>query len=214
MKAKEFSNILSAIVILAIVIGFGFPFTKFLTVENLSKSFVFAAVIIFIGVAARKFAADKLDSDVEHEMWKWQRFGYKPHHYLKEGLPAGIALPLFFSLFTLGALKVMAVLNYYAAPLRRRAARRFGYFSYGELSEYHNGLIGAAGITAVLILSFVCYFIPGLTPLAKYSAYYAFWNMLPISFLDGTQILFGSRVLYATLALFTIIFTAAALLIV
>jgi len=213
MKPKEFSNILSAIVILAIVLGFQFPFDKFFEVENLARSFVFSAIIIFIGVFARKFAADKLDCDVEHEMWRWQRFGYKPHHYLKEGLPAGIALPLFFSLFSLGSVKLLTVLNYYAAPLRRRAARRFGYFSYGELSEYHNGLIGAAGIAAILLLSFVSYFIPGASLLAKYSAYYAFWNMLPLSFLDGTLIFFGSRVLWATLALFAILFTGFAIII-
>lgn len=213
MKPKEFSNLLSAIVILAIVIGFQFPFDRFLNVENLIKSFVFAALIISVGVIARKFAAAKLDCDVEHEIWRWQRFGYKPHHYLKEGLPAGIVLPLFFSIFSLGAVKLLTVLNYYAAPLRRRAARRFGYFSYGELSEYHNGLIGAAGITAMLVLSFVSYFIPGFSPLAKYAAYYAFWNMLPLSLLDGTQIFFGSRVLWATLALFTIIFTGFAIVI-
>ena len=213
MKPKEFSNILAAIVILTIVIGFQIPFDKFLDMENLAKSFFFSAIIISISVLAKKGAANKLDADVEHELWRWQRFGYKPHHYLKEGLPAGIALPLFFSLFTLGSLKVMALLNYYAAPLRRRAARRFGYYSYGELSEYHNGLIGAAGIAAVLVLSFVSYFIPGVSMLAKYSAYYAFWNMLPLSYLDGTQIFFGSRVLWITLAIFTIVFTALAIVV-
>jgi hypothetical protein len=213
MKPKEFSNIIAAIVILTIVIGFQFPFDKFLEIENLTRSFFFSAIIIFVSVIAKKAAASKLDADVEHEIWRWQRFGYKPHHYLKEGLPAGIVFPLFFSLFSLGSLKVMGLLNYYAAPLRRRAARRFGYFSYGELSEYHNGLIGAAGIAAVLVLSFVSYFIPGVSLLAKYSAYYAFWNMLPISFLDGTQIFFGSRVLWSTLALFTVIFTALAIIV-
>jgi Zn-dependent protease len=95
--------------------------------------------------------------------------------------------------------------------MKVRAAKRFGFYSYSELTDFHNALIGAGGIIALLILSFISYF-PGFEYLSRIAAFYAFWNMIPISKLDGTQIFFGSRALWTALAIITIIFTAYALI--
>ena len=73
------------------------------------------------------------------------------------------------------------------------------------MTEWHNGVIGAAGLVAVLLLSFISYF-PGFELLTKLAAFYAISNMLPISNLDGTQIFFGSRILYITMLIITAIF--------
>jgi hypothetical protein len=78
------------------------------------------------------------------------------------------------------------------------------------MTDWHNALIGAAGIVAVLILSIISYLIPWSDSLWRLSAYYAFWNMIPLSNLDGTQIFFGSRVLWSTLAIVVAIFTVYA----
>ena len=106
----------------------------------------------------------------------------------------------------------MTILTYNTTALKRRAAKRFGYYSFAEMTDWHNALIGAAGIIVMLLLSFVSYWIPTLEPLARLAAFYAFFNMIPFSKLDGSQIYFGSRILWYALAIITLIFASYALL--
>ena len=99
----------------------------------------------------------------------------------------------------------MTFLTYETRALKHRAAKRFGYYSFTEVTDWDNGLIGATGIIALLVLSIVGY-IMGYELLFKMAAFYALMNMLPISNLDGTQIFFGSRIIWSVLALICLIF--------
>ena len=203
MNSKEFLHIISAILLLAIVSGFGFALSQ--DYGSMSKILLFSALIISVSVFSKKLIAYLLDADVEHKLWTMSRFGWKSNYKLKTEIPAGIIFPLFFSFFSLGLIKFLAFLTYETKALKHRAARRFGYYSYTEMTEWHNGVIGAAGLVAVLLLSFISYF-PGFELLTKLAAFYAISNMLPISNLDGTQIFFGSRILYITMLIITAIF--------
>jgi Zn-dependent protease len=78
------------------------------------------------------------------------------------------------------------------------------------MTDWHNALVGAAGIIAILLVAFISYWYAGLETLSKFATFYAFSNMIPFSKLDGSQIFFGSRVLWATLSIITLIFTAYA----
>lgn len=198
MKQTEFSHILLAIVALAFVAALEFIIRK--QWSSIPMMVLFAIIIILASVFAKKLAAYLLDSDVEHEIWKFQRFGFGQKDHFKKPMPAGLILPIALSVITLGVLKFSAFLTYETKALKYRASKRFGYYSYTEMTDLHNSIIGAAGIVAVLIITLVAYFIPGFEYLSKISAYYAFWNLLPISKLDGTQIFFGSRVLWSVLA--------------
>ncbi len=210
MNKREIYNILAAIIILAIVSGFN-PVYK-IGYEEFPKILLFSAIIISVSIAAKKFVAFLLDSDVEHEIWQFQRFGWKPHYYLPNKLPFGIIIPLFFTIFSLGLLKICTVLTYEARALKYRASRRFGFYSYTELTDWHNAVIGAAGIIAILIVATIGY-LPGYEYLSKMSAFYALTNLIPFSKLDGTQIFFGSRVLYTALLIISLIFFIFALII-
>lgn len=214
INKKEFLQILAATIILAIVIGFSSIVD--LNYEGMATSLLFAIVIIAVSVYAKKTVAYLLDANAEQELWVVKRYGLLPHQHFKNPLPAGIIIPLIFTLGTLGFFKFMALLTYEARALRARAARRFGYYSYIEVTEWHHALIGAGGILAILVLSIITYSLPikGLETLARLCAYYAFFNMLPISKLDGAQIFFGSRILYVILAAVTLIFTTYALFLV
>jgi len=163
-------------------------------------------------VLAKKFIAYKLDAAVENKIWFWQRYGFKEKQHLKNAIPAGIIFPIFLSALTLGGSKLMTILSYETTALKKRAAKRFGKSSFTEMTDKHTGMIGAAGIVMVLALSFVAYWIPGVEGLSKYAAFYAFWNLIPFSQLDGTKIFFGSRVLWSVLAVITLIFVSYALL--
>lgn len=213
MKFEEFKHILAAILIFTVIGSFAFALEN--RWDLVPPVFLFSTIIIFASIFAKKLMAYWLDSDVEHEIWKFSRFGIKPWQHFKNDISAGIVLPLIISLFSLGWLKFSAFLTYEARALKKRAAKRFGYYSFSELTEWHNALIGAAGIIACFLISMIAYFIsPDLELLAKLSAYYALSNILPLPKLDGIQIFFGSRVLYTALLVLAMIFAGYALFII
>lgn len=211
MKGPEIFHILTAMLILAAVAGFKHALDQ--NIPSLMFAILFSIIVVLVAVLSKKIMASLLDADVEHQIWMFSRFGFKPNDKLSFPIPAGIIIPLVFSIFSLGLLKFVPLLTYETTALKIRAARRFGFYSYTEMTEWHNALIGASGIIGVLLLSFLSYF-PGFEELSKIAAFYAISNILPISKLDGTQILFGSKVLYITLAIITLVFFGYALILV
>ena len=212
MKSTEFYHIILAILVFTVVIGF-VPAIKG-DFNTFAQSFFFATIIILVAVFSKKIMAQMLDASVEHTTWTFSRYGIKPGQHLKKPIPAGIIFPLFLTLFSLGTWKFPAILTYETKASKYRAAKRHGYYSYTEMTDFHNGLIGAAGLFSVLILAFVVYFLPtDLEYLSQMAIIYTVVNLIPISNLDGTQIFFGSRVLWTTLATITAFFAFAAILI-
>lgn len=209
MEHKEIIHIIVAILIASFVAAFASIFSQNWTLVGVF--ILFSAILVIVNVFAKKAMAHALDADVEHEIWLWSRYGFKPNQHTPKPIPMGVMLPVVGSAISLGTLKLLTLLTYEAKALKRRAAKRFGYYSFTEITDRHAALIGGAGITATLLLSLVSYFIPGGEPLAKLSAYYAFFNMIPISKLDGAQIFSGSRVIWTVLAIITLIFGAYAL---
>lgn len=205
---REFFHAIAAIVILTAV--FGFSAALNLNWNSLAWAFVFATLIIAIHIYAKKLTAHLLDANVEHQLWTMENFGVMPHSKFKSPIQTGVILPIIFTLFTLGKLKFCALLTYEARALKIRAAKRFGFYSYAEMTEFHNALIGSSSTIALLLLSAVAY-LSGFETLAKFAVYYSFFNMVPFSDLDGSQIFFGSRVLWTALTLVTLIFTFYAL---
>jgi Zn-dependent protease len=214
MNESEFLEIILAMLTLGLVIGFDDLIKN--DFISLGNGLLAAVIVVGVSVLGKKIMAKRLDADVEHQIWRMDRYGIRPHDHIKKSLPIGVIGPLFISAITLGALNLMSVLTYETKAMKRRAARRFGPFSFTEITDFHNALIGAAGIVGLLIISFASYFTPWAIGIlvGKIAAFYAFWNMVPASKLDGSQIFFGSRVLWATLAVITLIFTSYAILLI
>jgi len=211
MKQREISHIIAAILVLTVVVGFSFALKQ--EYFKIIQAFLFSAIIILVSVFSKKLMANSLDADVEHEIWQWQRYGLKHFQKMKRKLPIGIFLPILATLFSIGIVKLTAILTYETRALKRRAAKRFGFYSYKEMTDWHNGLIGATGIVSILALAIIAYLLPiNIEYLSKLAVYYAFWNLIPLAKLDGTQIFFGSKLVWTALALITTIFTALALL--
>lgn len=208
MELKENLNILAAFIVLTIVASFKFILNS--EWNEVGVTAIFSVIILLFAIGSKKLMAYLLDTNVEHEVWKFSRYGWKPHWHLKKDIPAGIIFPLFLTLFSLGFLKFLSVLTYETTASKYRAAKRHGFYSFTEMTDWHNGLIGAAGIISVLALAIIGYF-SNYEYLSKLAAFYAFSNLLPISKLDGSQIFFGSRILYAILAVITLIFFGYAL---
>ena len=209
MGSRELAHVAAAMLLLFIVSGLGFALQG--ETESLTLVFIFAVIIIAVHVVIKKMGASLFDANVEHRIWHVYRYGIKPHWHFKREVPFGLIFPILFSAITLGIFKVMTLLTYETRALKHRAAKRFGFYSYTSMTDWHNGLIGAFSIVAVLLVSLVGY-LAGFEFLTKMAAYYAFWNMFPVSNLDGTQIFFGSRVLWFTLGFISLLFALFALL--
>lgn len=205
MKQREIFQIIAAIVIFTIVGSFAYAMQSEFAI--IPKVLFFSIIIILVSVFAKKLMAYLLDADVEHEIWNIKQWGLKPSYHFKKEFPVGIILPLIITLFSIGFIRFSAFLSYEARALKRRAAKRFGFYSFTEITEWHNALIGAAGIVAMFLLATISYFIhPSFEYLSKLAVFYAISNMILLPKLDGTQIFFGSRVLWTILAVISVIF--------
>lgn len=212
MNPSEFKHIIVAAIISTVVISLSSVLNK--DYNFVPIAFILSVIIIGTNIIGKKISAYQLDSDIEHELWFTKRFGIKPKQRFPKPIPVGIILPILISIFSLGTFYLFTFLTYESRALKHRAAKRFGYYSYTEMSDMHNALIGAGGIIALILLAIITYLLPfsHTTTLSKLAIYYAFWNLVPISKLDGTQILIGSRVLWTVLASITTILTALALI--
>lgn len=202
-KGKEIAEIILVWIFLVFAISL-------FKLEEVVSTAVFVIIILAASILAEKLAAYYFEAEIETKVWRARRFGLKPWMYLKKPIPLGILLPLFFSLFSLGYFVWMAALEFDVKPAKHRAAKRHGFYSYHEMTEWHIGCIASFGIFASLILAIIAY-LAGYPELSRLSVYFACFNMLPISNLDGNKIFFGSRILWTTLAVICLIFLGYAI---
>jgi len=190
MNQKELGSIFLAILVIAIVVSAFQGITRFLI------ALVFAAIIILTNVFAKKVASYYLDSQIEFKLWEFQRFWFKPRDHFERPVPLGIILSLILGLITAGYFKFLAILEYDVKPSVHRGVRRFGLYSFSEMSEWHIGLIAFWGIIANLFVAVIAYLI-GFPELAKLSVFLTAYSVIPVSNLDGTKLLFASKLLWA-----------------
>jgi membrane-associated protease RseP (regulator of RpoE activity) len=145
-----------------------------------------------------------------------QRYGFKPHKHLKRPFPMGAFLPIIVAALTMGYVYWLATLVFDVKAKVYRAAKRHGLYSFTEMTEYHIGLIAAGGIVANLLFALIGYLIgfPEQMNFVSLSIFYALFNMLPISSLDGNKIFFGSIILWSFLATIVLIAVGLAFMIV
>lgn len=176
-----------------------FGFISILVIAFLSVFFA-----ILVNVLAKKVLSFYLDSEIEMRIWEIQRYGFWKRAYLRKPLKAGIFFPLIFSLATAGYFVWMASLVFDIKPTVHRAVKRHGIYSYSEISEEHMGYIAAAGVFANLFFAFIGYLI-GFSEFAKINIYLAFFNLIPLSDLDGNKIFFGSLPLWTFLSVLVLL---------
>jgi hypothetical protein len=211
MENREINNLLGAWIILSVVIAIPFIISR--VWASITPAVFYALIILVVSVGAKKLVASSLDIGAEHSIWHMNRLGFHPTAYFKKEVPTGIILPLGVSLITAGKLFLMTLLSFEARALRHRAAKRHGFYSFSEVTDWHNGLIGASGVVATLLLAVASYFF-NEEPLAKFAIFYAVASLIPLSNLDGTQIFFGSKTIWTVLVVIALIFFLYALLLV
>jgi len=187
------------IIIAVIAIILAFTISLFKSTELFLYTLLSVFLILIINVIAKKTMSFYLDSEIEIKLWEIKRYGFTAHRYFKRPFPAGAFFPIIVTAFSFGYLTWMASLIFEVKAKIHRAAKRHGLYSFSEMTEYHIALIAAAGIFINLLLAITGYLI-GFNTFAKLNIYYAFFNMLPLSSLDGNKIFFGNLVMWAFLA--------------
>ena len=211
INKKEILIISLVILILSFLLNLLESWTAFLTI--LLSVFIIIASNIFI----KKLLAHYLDSEIEIKLWEVKRVGLSflfwrfkkgghPSHKFKKPFPAGAFFPIISKIlfFPFNNFIWMASLVFDVKSKTHKAAKRHGRYLFSEVTESQIGFIAAAGITINLILAIIGYFL-GFQTFAQLNIYYAFFNMLPLSNLDGNKIFFGNIVLWSFLASLTLL---------
>jgi hypothetical protein len=191
-----------------VIIAFSASWT--LKLETFGERFLLTllatAIVILLNLVAKKITASLLDCEIEVKLWEVGKYGFDKKQHAKRPFPMGAVLPVVSKiiLFPLNFFVWMASLIFDVKPKVSRSAKRFGLYTFSDVTEYHIGLIAAAGILVNLLIAVIGYF-AGFSLLARLSMYYAFFNMLPLSELDGNKIFFGSLIMWSFLAALTII---------
>jgi hypothetical protein len=203
LNKKEITLILLGVILLSLVINLGQEINK---IGYILVSIFF---IFLINITAKKITAYYLDSEIEIDFWKIKRYGFRTHQHFKKLFPAGIIFPFIFKIifFVFTYFTWMAILIFNIKSRTYRAAKRFGLYTFSEMSEYHIGLIAASGIIANYLFIIIAYLIeiPIEMHFIELSIFFIFFNLLPLSNLDGNKIFFGSIVLWSFLAIITLI---------
>jgi len=207
LTKKELGSTILAIIILGFVVS--------LSNENFNKvilsSLFSIALIFFINILFKKIAAFYLDTEIELQLWEGERYGITPGAKFKKPFQWGIILPILVKILSLGYLNWSAIMTFETKGKTYRAAKRHGIYSFSEVTEFQIGLIAAIGLIGSLLGAFVGYLF-GFEHFARLSVGFAFFNIIPLSNLDGNKIFFGNTVLWAFLAALSSLGTLLAIL--
>ncbi len=195
----------TALIIVIITLSINLSLNLVTEWKNLFGTLLAVSLVILANIFTKKIMAYSLDSEIEMKVWDMERIGMRGKR-LNRPFPIGAFLPIISKiiLFPFKSFVWMASLVFEVKPRIYRGAKRHGLYTFSEMTEYHLGLIAASGIAINLILAVVGYLL-GFPLFARLSIYYAFFNILPVSELDGNKIFFGSLVLWSFLASFVLI---------
>jgi hypothetical protein len=209
---------IGAIILVSIILAFAISLIETTTIFFYTLLTVF--LVILVNILTKKVISFYLDAEIEVKLWEIKRYGLlgifsriSPTREFKKPFPAGAFLPIIFTGLSFGVLTWMASLVYEVKPKIYRAARRHGLYSFTEMTEFQIGLIAASGIIANLIFAVIGYLI-NFPEFSRLNIYYAFYNMLPLSELDGNKIFFGSYYLWIFLSAIVLIGLFFALLVI
>jgi len=202
MDFKDYSKEFLIVLFASIILGACYSYPG-----NSSQIFMFVIflfIILGVNIIVKKFVAYDFELDVETKFWSIYHYGLKQgSHFLKPLYM--VWLPVLLSLVSRGYLFWMPLLEFDIKVLPERVSRRHGLYRFTQATEWHMALIVMWGIIANLILAIIGYLL-GYNSFARLNIYYAIWNIVPISGLDGTKLFFGSRPLWVTMTIIILIF--------
>ncbi len=194
LNQKEISAILISTLTLGIIISLIETWNIFFITTGL------ILIVILLNITAKKVTSFYLETETEISLWEFKKFWYKKHHKFPKPIPAGVLIPLAIKFFSVGLINWMACLTFEVKGKVYKAAKRHGLYSFSGVTESEMGWIGAAGIITNIFFAILGY-IMGYGQFAQLNILYAFFNLFPLSNLDGSKIFFGNKLLWAILAI-------------
>jgi Zn-dependent protease len=193
-------EILAIVIIVAIL-------SVSITLMGSLESFLYTSLSIFliltINIISKKIIASSLESEIEIRIWEINRYGFKKQKRFGTPFLAGAILPLISAIIFQGTLAWMASLVFDVRTKISRASKKHGLYSFSEMTEWHIGLIALGGIAANLFFALLGYLVgmPQKMNFTFLTLWFVFFNMLPISDLDGNKIFFGNYILWSVIAI-------------
>lgn len=199
LTKKEIFPILIVIIIISFSVSLSLDIAE--NWQIIGGTLLAVSLVVLANIFTKKITAYLLDSEVEMKIWSIERYGLRPGQHFKRPFPVGAFLPILSKLilFPLKSVVWMASLVFDVKPRIYRGAKRHGLYTFSDITEYHLGIIAASGIAINLILAVVGYFL-GFPLFSRLNIYFAFFNILPLSELDGNKIFFGNLILWSFLA--------------
>lgn len=208
MEKEEWRSIIIAIILMSILLMFSYNILAF----NIFY-IIIPILIISIFVIVQKRVANYIDVSIQIKNWEMSRWWISTWAELRKAIPVGIIFPLLLGFLSGGMIKMLSLLQFNATALPSKSVKRYGARRISGIMEWDDALIGFYSILAVgllaILASFLSYSFFPFHELARFSFYFIIWNLLPISVLAGSKILFGSRPLY----IFTLVLTILTFLI-
>lgn len=168
-------------------------------IGSLTKFIIFFGgflLVIGVNILAKKITAYRLEADIKTKLWEMYYIGFQEKSHFKKPIPMIWLTPL-LSLISRGILTWMPILEFEVTPRTERISKRHELYRFANMTEWHIALIVFWGIVANIVL-YIALNLLGLNEIAKISLYYSAWSIIPISSLDGSKLLFGSRKLWLT----------------
>jgi hypothetical protein len=191
MNKKEILSEIAIILVATLVLAISISFKDQSLIYVALASFL---IIIVVNVLVKKIVGYFFEIDVKTKFWSWYQIGLRADYHFAKPLPM-VWLPLVISLMSKGFVWWLGILEFDIKAKTERVAKRHGLYRFTQVTEWHVAWIALWGIIANLIMAIIAYII-GFETFAKLSFYFIAWSLIPLSGLDGTKILMGSRPLW------------------
>lgn len=193
LEKREVIWIIIAIILFEFIIFFPNPSEKNILL------ILIPLIIIPLNLVSKEIAANIFNLRIEHKIWHFQRWGFYSRSHFNKPIPMGLILPFILSFLSLGIIKCFVFLQFdYANNYKKRILKERGRTRRTDINEADPAYTAAWGLYSLFFLILLSILIHSIlkdsfTPeLAKYVFFYSFWNLVPISNLDGVKIFFGS----------------------
>ena len=195
---KEWIPLIVSIALFTILLTYN---KEIFSIEKIPIYLLMSMIIILTSIFAKKIAAKRMHVKIEHKIWEFQRYGFGKGAHLKNPFLMGFFLPALLGLLSGGAIKFLTFIEFNSKELPGKTTKRFGIKRFSTMLEWDDARIGFFGIVAVMALAIITKSLISFQAfpffeLSKYALYFAIYNVLPFSTLDGMKIFMGSRALY------------------
>jgi len=198
---KEKISIVLSIILLAVL----YSFTDLATFPKYLGIF---ALLILASVFVKKVAGYYMEIDANVETWEFQRYWFSEKSKFKNKIPIGLLLPILLYIFSYQTVVWLATLQTnFKARLTKKILKKKGK-SMPDVKEIEIAWILFFSTLSSIIIAIASF--PFALEITTISLLYALYNLIPIGKLDGTKLLFSSRIVYfitiSILALVSIVF--------